>query len=151
MKTKITITILAILTIIIVSCSKNNDSVPFALSKTEYKGCFIENPTDSTKNELYGMRDSLYCTVENDSLLLHVIMHYNCCGALNDSVVINDRNVSIYIRDTCSSSCQCFCICEYEFEYSFVNFSGDNVNFYVYLKGYEENEYALWRDLIYPL
>ncbi len=150
MKTKIAITILTILAIIIASCSKSSDSKPFALSKTEYKGCFIDNPIDSNKNALYGIHDTLYYTVRNDSLLLNVIMHYNCCGLLNDSVVINDENVSIYIRDTCTTSCECFCICEYEFEYSFINFTGNNVNFYVYLKGYEEDEYSLWGNLIYP-
>lgn len=155
MKTKKAITLLTILTIIIVSCSKNKDSNennntnPFELSKTEYKGCFIDNPVDSNKNALYETGDSLYYTIENDTLLLHVIMIYNCCGSLNDSLVIDDENVSIYICDTCMNSCICNCMCVFEFEYSFINFLGNNIHFYVYLKGYEEDEYSLWNDLEY--
>ncbi|MFK5855638.1 MAG: hypothetical protein QM503_05870 [Bacteroidota bacterium] len=150
MKTTIVITILTIFVVIIVSCSKSNDAKLFALSKTEYKGCFIDNPIDSTKNTHYGTRDTLYYTLKNDSLLLNVIMNYNCCGSLYDSLVIHDKDVNIYIHDTCSTGCICFCMCEFEFEYSFINFTGNNVNFYVYLKGHEEDEYSLWGDLIYP-
>jgi len=156
MKTKIAIILLMILSVIIVSCSKNNDSNeqndtdPFELSKTEYKGCFIDNPEDMNRNSFNERGNSLYYTVGNDTLFLNVIMVYNCCGSLNDSLVIDDNNVSIYIRDTCTYSCQCFCMCEFEFEYSFINFQGNNIHFYVYLKGYEEDEYTLWGNLNYP-
>jgi hypothetical protein len=156
MKTNKLITLLIILTVIIVSCSKNKDSNdqkntnPFELSKTEYKGCFTNNPVDSNKNSLYETGDSLFYTVENDTLLLHVIMNYNCCGLLNDSLVFEDENLSIYISDTCMNDCLCYCMCDFEFEYDFINFLGNNIHFYVYLKGYEENEYSLWGDLVYP-
>lgn len=156
MKTKKAITLLTILTVIIVSCSKNKDSNeqketnPFELSKTEYKGCFIDNPMDTIKNLLYETGDSLYYTVENDTLLLHVIINYNCCGLLNDSLVIDDENVSIFIHDTCTYGCECYCMCDFEFEYSFINILENKNHFYVYLKGYEEEDYFLWGDLIYP-
>lgn len=155
MKTTKAIILLMILTIIIVSCLKNKDSNKhnntnlFELSKTEYKGCFIENPLDSNKNAIYETGDSLYYTIENDTLLLHVIMIYNCCGSLKDSLVIDDENVNIYICDTCMNHCICYCKCVFEFEYSFTNFLGNNIHFYVYLKGYEEDEYSLWNDLEY--
>ena len=48
------------------------------------------------------------------------------------------------------AACICYCMCDFEFEYSFINFLGNNIHFYVYLKGYEEDEYSLWGDLIYP-
>ncbi len=156
MKTKRTVVLLTILIVIIVSCSKTNDSNeqndtnPIELSKTEYNGCFIDNPVDTNRNLLQAKGNSLYYTVENDTLFLTVIMVYNCCGSLNDSLVIDDENVNIYIRDTCTHSCICFCMCEFEFEYSFINCLGNDIHFYVYLQGYEEDEYSLWGDLIYP-
>ena len=155
MKTKKVITLLTLLTIIIASCSKNkdsneqNDTNLFDLSKTEYKGCFIDNPIDTNKNSFYKSGDPLYYTIENDTLLLHVNMNYNCCGLLNDSLVFDNENVNIYIRDTCTNNCLCYCMCDFEFEYSFINFLGNNIHFYVYLRGYEEDEYSLWNDLEY--
>lgn len=76
-------------------------------------------------------------------------MNYNCCGLLNDSLVIDDENVMIYICDTCIDNCLCYCMCDFEFEYSFINFLEKNIHFYIYLKGYEEYEYSLWKDLEY--
>lgn len=145
-----------LLTVIIVSCSKNKDSNDqestnsLELSKTEYKGCFISNPIDSIKDPLYEKGDSLFYTVENDTLLLHMIMNYNCCGLLKDSLVYDEESVNVYIHDTCMQDCICYCMCDFEFEYSFLNFSGNNIHFYIYLKGHEEDEYSLWGDLVYP-
>ena len=157
MKLRKVIALLSVLAIIIVSCSTNdekgfyeqNDTNQFELSKTEYKGCFVDNPFDSNKNLLSMTSDSLFYTIANDTLLLHMIMNYNCCGLLNDSLSIDAENVRIYIRDTCIANCLCYCMCDFEFEYSFINFLEKNIHFYVYLKGYEEYEYSLWKDLEY--
>lgn len=155
MKTKTIIAFLTILTMLIVSCSKNDDSKeqnntnPIELSKTEYKGCFIDNPKVSNKNSRHETGDSLYYTLENDTLLLHLIVNYNCCGLLNDSLVFDEEDVRIYIRDTCTENCLCYCMCDFAYEYSFINFLGNNHHFYVYLKGYEEDDYTLWGDLEY--
>ena len=155
MKTKSIIVLLTVLTLLIVSCSKNDDAKEqekpnqIALTKTEYKACFSDNPIDSNKNSLTETGDSLYYTIANDTLLLHLIVNYNCCGLLNDSIVYDEENVNIYILDTCTENCLCYCMCDFEYEYSFVNFSGNNPHFYVYLKGFEEDAYSLWGDLEY--
>lgn len=155
MKTKKLLLLLPALIIIILSCSKSNDSntnnntYPVELSKTAYSGCFINHGLGSDKNTVKNTGDSLYYTIENDTLLLHVLMRYNCCGSLKDSVVVDDDIVNIYVSDTCTDGCICYCECDFGFDYSFTNFLGNNIHFYVYLKGYEENEYSLWDDLEY--
>ena len=155
MKTKSIIVLLTVLTLLIVSCSKNDDAKEqekpnqIALTKTEYKACFSDNPIDSNKNLLTETGDSLYYTIANDTLLLHLIVNYNCCGLLNDSIVYDEEDVNIYIRDRCIENCLCYCMCDFEYEYSFVNFLGNNPHFYVYLEGYEEGAYTLWGDLEY--
>jgi len=155
MKTKSIIALMTLITLLIVSCSKNDDTdkqlitKTLTLSETTYKGCFTDNPMDSGKNSLSQSGDSLYYTIANDTLLLHLIVNYNCCGSLNDSVAIEDENVRIYIRDTCTENCICYCMCDFEFEYAFINFAGSNHHFYVYLQGYEQDTFTLWGDLEY--
>lgn len=101
MKTKKNLLLLTALILIILSCSKSNDSnsnnktYPVELSKTLYSGCFINHGLGSNKNTVNFTDDSLYYTIENDTLLLHVIMRYNCCGSLKDSVVVHDENINI--------------------------------------------------------
>ncbi len=141
--------------LIVLGCSKSNDSntnnntYSVELSKTVYSGCFIHPGLGSNKNTVNYTGDSLYYTIENDTLLLHVLMRYNCCGSLSDSVVVDEENVNIYISDTCTSECVCYCECDFGFEYSFTNYLGNNIHFYVYLKGLEEDDYSLWDDLEY--
>lgn len=155
MKTKVIIALMTLISLLIVSCSKNDDAdnhnIPntITLSKTAYKGCFTDNPAGSGKNSLSQSGDSLYYTIANDTLLLHLIVNYNCCGSLHDSIVYEAENVNIYIRDTCTENCLCYCMCDFEFEYTFVNFAGNNPHFYVYLQGYEQDTYTLWGDLEY--
>ncbi|MFW5872650.1 MAG: hypothetical protein ACOCVN_01555, partial [bacterium] len=118
-----------------------------SLQKTSYKGCFIENPGYKSKN-IINKTDTIFYNIEDSTLTLNVILHYNCCGLLKDSVTIVDEQVNIHLSDTCTGDyCECKCMCDYEFEYQFTDFRQKNSHFYVYLNGYRDNNYELWNDI----
>ena len=138
--------------IIIISCSKKEKEKPSDLNNTEelellkieYKGCFDDPFKDIQENN-----DTLFYTVNGDSLILNIQMNYNCCGLLKDSIELGINEVNIFISDTCTLGlgCECDCICNFDFEYYFRNFR--DIHFYVYLKSLYQNEYSLWNDLEY--
>jgi hypothetical protein len=38
-------------------------------------------------------------------------------------------------------------MCDFGFEYKFTDFWQKNTHFYVYLNGFRDNEYKLWKDI----
>ncbi len=119
------------------------------LQKTDYKGCFTENPKESLKSTANNVTDTLFYAIDNDSLTLNVIKNYNCCGLLKDSVVIENLIVSIYISDTCEEYCECRCMCDFDFQYQFTDFWHRNIRFNVYVKELNENSYLFWKGVLF--
>ncbi len=117
------------------------------LEKTNYKGCFIENPKNKSNN-VENKTDTIFYEIKDDTLTLNVILNYNCCGLLNDSITIENEQINIHISDTCSGDyCECKCMCDFEFEYKFTDFWQRNSHYYVYLNGFRDNNYELWKDI----
>ena len=116
------------------------------LQTTDYFGCFRDNPYKTSVESYQSISDTLSYTIEDDTLTLNAILNYNCGSLLTDSVVIKNKEVKIFIADTCwGDSCQEDCICDFRFRYSFTDFL-QNIHFYVYLKGFQDNEYTLWKE-----
>lgn len=144
MKAQIFIALIMVLATVL-GCAKKEDESPedsntapeLELVKTVYKGCFINKAVQDGS-------DTLYYSFNGDSLILNVSLNYNCCGLLTDSVSLATNKVSIYIAD--SNDYECDCMCPFEFEYYFRNFN--DISFYVYLKGLNESEYTLWKEIL---
>jgi hypothetical protein len=117
-----------------------------SLQKTYYFGCFESNPINSSMKSINSDSDTLYYTIDNDTLTLNAIFNYNCGGLLKDSVAFDSEKVNIYVSDTCQANCEVRCMCDFGFEYKFTDFWQKNTHFYVYLNGYHDNEYKLWKD-----
>ncbi len=116
------------------------------LEKTYYKGCFIEKP-DFRSNDLKNLNDTLFYEIDKDTLTFTILLNYNCCGLLNDSVTIENEQINIHISDTCSGDyCKCRCMCDYEFEYKFTEFWQKNSHFKVFLKELNKTEYRFWKE-----
>jgi len=116
--------------------------------KTTLDGCFSK--ASNTKVDDF-MHDTVYTEISADTLKLVVVMNYNCCGTLVDQYEILDNNlVEIKIEDTCTGGyCLCNCICTFIFNYYFTGFENMTIDFDVYLKGYSNNDYSLWKSFQY--
>lgn len=116
--------------------------------KTTLDGCFSK--ASSTKIDDF-MQDTIYTEIEGDTLKLVVVMNYNCCGILTDQCEILDNNlVEIKITDTCTGGyCLCNCICTFIFNYYFTGFENKTIDFDVYLNGYNDDDYSLWKSFKY--
>ncbi len=115
------------------------------LENVEYLGCFSDNPMGKRKKGT-DYTDTVLYNIENDTLKLDVVINYNCCGLLKDSVIKDNEIVNIFLADTCKEYCVCRCMCDFRFEYSFTNFWQKNVHFYIYMKGHEKERYSLWKE-----
>ncbi len=116
---------------------------------THYSGCFEENPwLKQSSNE--PLTDTVTYEIRNDTLFLDVIINYNCCGQLSDSLSITKEEVSLFLSDTCTGdNCICRCYCDFVFEYQFTGISQNNVDFSIYLKELNETVFHLWEKVKY--
>jgi len=80
---------------IVFSCEKENINGNIKLQKIDYLGCFINNPENSTKSSFSGT-DTIYYTIENDTLTLSVIKNYNCCGIQYNRILFNTGFKIVY-------------------------------------------------------
>ncbi len=110
------------------------------LAKTTKGGCFIGKSANQTS-------DTIYYEVNNDTLLLHVTVNKNCSNEPVDSVIINQANVNIYLKDQYQPNT--YCTCDYKFTYQFTNFNTIQ-NFNVYYKDFNSVNYSFWNSLAYP-
>ncbi len=114
------------------------------LQKTDYFGCFLNN---STNKAAPSFSDTLFYTIKNDTLTLTASINYNCGGLLKDSIILENEIVNIFVFDTCQGICEVRCMCDFGFEYKFTDFLQKNTHFYVYLNGFHDSEYKLWKDI----
>lgn len=133
------------------ACDENKEdeiSGPLTYEKTTLDGCFSK--TSKTKVDEF-MYDTIYTEILADTIKLVVVMNYNCCGTLsNQYEIVDDNLVEIKITDTCTGDyCLCNCVCTFIFNYYFTGFENRSVDFDVYLKGYEANDYSLWKSYKY--
>lgn len=149
MNSKIILSGAVFLLLLLVSCEKqkeneatNSDEKPVRLTKTDYLGCFNE---DYTKD--YPVSDTMFYTLEGETLLLNVVMNQNCAACLADSVVMKKDTAAIYIRNTCDEIA--YCICDFRFQYHFQDF-GKQFYSKVYYSPYDNPEFTLWGELAYP-
>ncbi|MFH1851797.1 MAG: hypothetical protein ABIA75_05580 [Candidatus Neomarinimicrobiota bacterium] len=131
------------------SCDKNEpENGSLKLDAIDYTGCFVDHP-EYTFKMAQAITDTLFFSIEQNTLCLNMIINYNCCGLLSDSVVTDNREVNIFIADTCREFCECWCICDYGFEYKFTGFQGGNTHFSIYLKPLNDSQYQFWNDIIF--
>lgn len=116
------------------------------LQKTDFFGCFENNPMNSSLKNSPILSDTLFYTIEKDTLTLSAILNYNCGGLLKDSVIVESEAVHIFISDTCLNDCEVKCMCDFGFEYRFTEFWQKNIHFYLYLNGFRDTEYKLWKN-----
>jgi len=107
------------------------------LLKKEYGGCFLGKIqlTDS---------DTIMYEVSNDTLYLHVIIRKNCNSLPSDSIVLDQENVNVYLKDT--KEPVAYCNCDFKFTYKLANYSTIK-NFNVYYKDFDLTTYKLWKTL----
>jgi len=149
MKSKIILCGAVFLLLILIGCEKQtekentgSDENPVKLIKTDYLACFNE---DYTKD--YPVSDTLFYTLEGETLLLNVVMNQNCGACLADSVVMRKDTAAIYICNTCDEIA--YCICDFRFQYHFQDF-GKQFYFEVYYSPYDNPDFTLWDELAYP-
>jgi hypothetical protein len=143
---KLRFLILAV-TIALISCEKksnNNDSI--LINKVNYSGCFSSKKKLSTADDL---KDSLYFTSRDATLVLFIDIVYPCCGELKDSVVINDNVVNIYLNDEHQDSYACNCICLFKIDYQISILNQQKTYFKVYTKNVGDNNFSLWKETTY--
>ena len=116
------------------------------LSKINHLGCMYENRTGALKDYTVPT-DTIFLSALSDTLTLHVVKNYNCCGILKDSISINDNLVNIYISDICLENCLCNCMCNFGFEFLFTDFALTDYKFKVHLKGLNASEYQLFKEI----
>lgn len=136
--------------LVLIGCDQSVRIPEPALSvlKVNYSGCFLTQ-NNSTKLESMQSNDSVYFDLKESVLTLGLNMVYNCCGSLKDSTVVSGNNINIYIYDSCTQNCICKCLCLYKLMYSVIGFSGKSPRFKIYLKSFNEKNYAIWRETIY--
>ncbi|MGM0497947.1 MAG: hypothetical protein ACQESJ_08520 [Bacteroidota bacterium] len=149
MKSKIILSGAAFLLLILIGCEKQtekentgSDENPVKLTKTDYLGCFNE---DYTKD--YPVSDTMFYSLEGETLLLNVVMNQNCGACLADSVVMRKDTAAIYIQN--NSSAIANCICDFRFQYHFQDF-GKQFYFEVYYSPCDNPDFTLWGELAYP-
>ena len=147
---RITIIVVSMVLLILLACDKGDPNAQTDLSilKVDYSGCFSTQNT-SLKSLPIINTDSLYFELNQSVLSLKIDMVYNCCGFLKDSATIRNDIINIYIYDRCQLNCLCKCLCLFKFNYFIIGFSGKNTSFNIYLKGYNEKDYSLWKESKY--
>jgi len=122
--------------------NKSSQSEQVKLLQTDYLACFNEEHTKG-----YPVSDTLFCDIEEETLLLNVVMNQNCAACLADSVVMNKDTAFIYVQNDCKDIANC--ICDYRFQYHFTGF-GEQLYFQVFYKPYGEDDFTLWGELEFP-
>ena len=147
---RITILSVSMVLLILLACDNGdpNTQTCISITKVDYSGCFSAQTT-SLKSVPLQITDSLYFELKQSVLSLKIDMVYNCCGSLRDSAELRNDLVNIYIYDSCQQNCLCKCLCLFKFNYSIIGFSGKTTYFNIYLKGYNEKEYSLWKESKY--
>ncbi len=125
-----------------------NTQVGLSITKVDYSGCFSAQ-NSSLKSAPIQIVDSIYFELNQSVLSLKIDMVYNCCSSLKDSFEIRNDIVNIYIFDSCQQNCLCKCLCLFKFSYFIVGFSGKTTNFKIYVRGYNEKDYSLWKESKY--
>ena len=147
MKTKLIASIVVIL-ITFIRCNEDVDPIipyPNVLTLLDVieSGCFSKQKLATFDT------DTLFCTLENDSLQLTINMVNNCAARLVDSIsVIDNNHVSIYIKN--NSLALANCICTFEYQYFFNYIENNEVQFLVFLQDFDAEDYTLWGEVQYP-
>jgi hypothetical protein len=142
---------------IVFRCSKNDtgnndikkilDTIP-RLSKTALSGCFLKNADTVPPRFInFNGKDTLFTELRSDTLIIHAILHRNCNSNPIDSLVMNDPNVNIYVKDQHSPNA--WCDCQFGFNYYYTGFATAH-GIYLYCKEYSKVDFALWDSLFTP-
>ena len=91
------------------------------------------------------MTDSLYYVINNSTLTLYIDKVYPCCGLIKDSVIIKNNVMSIYLNDKHKNSYACNCICLFKINYSITGYQQKNIDFKVYIKNIDNDNFSLWK------
>jgi hypothetical protein len=143
--------ILILLTALILACDSDlpapgtqNHNQKIKYTETILGGCFLKN---LSSREKYGSEpDTVYYSLKGKELLLHVGLNYNCCGQLSSQIDLNKQIINISITDICQEYCQCYCICHFTFDYKFSIEEENELRYNIWLKGYNESDYTLFRS-----
>ena len=131
----------ALITVVIIlfsSCneenfiSSNNNSIQFVSFQSN--GCV-------SSNELLKVSDepSLNQEYLNGNLTLKLIFQTLCSASLNDSIVINNQAINIFLTDTDKSASHC--VCQQEEIFKFKVESNQTLTICCYFKSYTQQDY----------
>ncbi len=91
----------------------------------------------AAKRSLESKPDSVYYTISEDTLSIHVGINYICCAPFTTSASIEQNLISMEVIDTCSPptfNCYCRCMCYYTFDFNFNDFEAKEYQYELYLK-----------------
>jgi hypothetical protein len=126
--------------------SDSNQHSDLQITHVEYSGCFDKGLNNAKATDSIGLVDSLYYTIENTALMLHINKMFSCCSSLTDSFSVANNEVNIYLGNDDDKSMICNCICAYHYKYTLANAFQKNIYFKVYVKEYLDKEYKLWKE-----
>lgn len=140
-----------LVTIMLITCSKDTDDVNgskiLKYAKTLPGGCNGETFNDLKSASVD--EDTLIFTVRDDTLDAYIGINYICCAPFASEVRVTNDSIIMIVSDTCPDpyhSCYCRCMCYYTWDFLFTDIKNTECYFKVILNDPRAEEPIIFKE-----
>jgi hypothetical protein len=120
---------------------KKETKLPLKYQCSVLGGCYNNYYAKSIEID---SNDTVTFSIENDTLILHYGLHYNCCARLSNTVLTNENRIIIEVTNKSADVCKCYCY--YSSDFKFTNFQTGTYTYKILFKALPEAKSEIFKE-----